>query len=68
MRSNIKLSLTKIGQQLIKRHISRQTKLFRVSRLSQFSISKNTFRVKVLVRQKYKLFDLIVFSDFQYGY
>ena len=50
-----------------KRYISR-TKLFRVSRLSQFSISEKHFlELKFWLDKNINFFDLIVFSDFQYG-
>ena len=52
-----------------KRYISRQTKLFRVSRLSQFSISnKQVLELKKWLEKNIQNFDLIVFSDFQYGF
>ena len=52
-----------------KRYISRQTKLFRVSRLSQFSISnKQVLELKKWLDKNIQNFELIVFSDFQYGF
>ena len=51
-----------------KRYISEQNKLFRVSRLSQSSISQEIkSKIKAKARENIENADLVIISDFQYG-